>query len=251
MRPLRWKRHVLWTEPARHSAPQLLNYSACWPPTCKGAERCGRMEYSMRSKRLSVPPCDPNLLRRCWRSIPMVLYKGFSPDTLWFVRLINAFTNARNWLVYTHSRLLRNLFPFPNVWAPSHSSKAFLAQISVSQLTKALGSYVLTGCQLPCHLHIFIVRVTPRLGIYEARMCTVVQGVWFFHTEFALLHCFLLRDMVLLTLIWWSSLERVPEWYDSTSIPNSLSKMRLLGPLPFLEKWGWEYSGLQILLFFV
>lgn len=58
--------------------------------------------------------------------------------------------------------------------------------------------------------------------------------------------------MVLLTFSWWFSLQRIPELCNSAFMLHfTLSKRRLLEPLPSLEKWGWEYSELQILFFFV
>lgn len=58
--------------------------------------------------------------------------------------------------------------------------------------------------------------------------------------------------MVLLTFNWWFSPQRIPELCNSAFMLNfTLSKRRLLEPLPFLEKWGWEYSELQILFFCV
>lgn len=58
--------------------------------------------------------------------------------------------------------------------------------------------------------------------------------------------------MVLLTFSWWFSLQRIPELCNSAFMLHfTLSKRRLLEPLPSLGKWGWEYSELQILFFFV
>lgn len=105
----------------------------------------------------------------------------------------------------------------------------------------------------PCGANTFPSLRTPWLSSYETWVCDIVKRVLYFSTQSLLFsiifHC---KTWVCLRSVGDSLYKKIPDLCNSAFMLNfTLSKMRLLGPLPSMEKWGWGYSELQTMFFFV
>ena len=143
------------------------------------------------------PAMWPQPVRRHWRLIPLVLLKGIFCSHFSMVRLILAYRNTRNGLAYTHNRLLRNLFIFPKCLSPTAFLKHLRSRRQCFSTCKRIG---FLG-QLPWFLHISQPWGCPGWAFIRPECTTLSKVFVSFHAECALLHYFLLWDMVLLTFI--------------------------------------------------